>query len=236
MFNSQEEVCLKDYCKVLVESKILIGVIFLIALIGGVIFSVLQPKIYKVDVWLEIGKAKNVLIEEPMQIVRKIREGIYGDCQCGKMEAIVANKTNLIQIKINAKDSEKAKEFLIALSSHITLEHNKIINKERVFIEERIEKDKKEIELWEGIRKKIGVNVADPIYQMMFLFAGLNIEGRENNIKAFRLSFNGVSETKVIKEPNIILPSQIKKILLNTAIFGLIGLFFGVILTFWKKW
>jgi capsular polysaccharide biosynthesis protein len=250
MFNEPEEIYLKDYFKILAENKLLIGIIFFIFLITGVIFSFLSSKIYEVDTWLEIGKAKNVLIEDPNQIVRKIKEGIYGECECdGRIEAIVADKTNLIQIKIKTKNSEEAKKFLSNLSDNIAFEHNRIINEEKTFIDERIKNNEemikkleKEIKLWEDAKKIINTNLADPIYQIMSFFAVSSIEGGENNIdgkkkdiEALKLSLNSVSDTKIVKRPNIFMPSQVKKFLLNIAIFGFTGLFLGFFLVFWRR-
>lgn len=245
-----EEIYLKDYFKILFERKLLVGVIFFIALVSGAIFSFLSPKIYEVDVWLEIGKAKNVLVEEPAQIIRKIKEGIYGEFKDGEMEAIVANKTNLIRVKIKTENPKKAEEFLNDLSSRILLEHNEIINKERKFIKERIKKNEEEIvkaeeeiKLWKDIKKRAIFESKDSIYQLMSLFVESSIEGkgsvienRKKGIEDLELSFNYNIDTKIAKEPSVFLPSQTKKFALNVAIFGLSGLFIGILLVFWRKW
>ncbi len=229
-----EEIYLKDYFRLLVKNKFLIGRVFLIALIGSIVFSFYSPKIYTIATWLEIGKAKNVLVEEPNQIVRKIREGLYGGYD--DMEVIAANQTNLIRVKIKSKDSGKAKEFLNLLNERILSEHNKLVNQEILFIEERIQRAEEEIKLWEEGKKKFDANSSDPVYRLSSFLAESTIEGKENEIKALKLSLSGIIDTKIAKEPSVLIDSQMRKFLLNGVVFGLIGLFLGISLAFWKEW
>lgn len=230
-----EEIYLKDYSKLLIKNKSLIGIVFLIALIGSSIFSFYSPKIYTVETWIEVGKAKNVPVEQSAQIVRKIREGLYGKYK-NKIEAIVANQTNLINVKIKSENLEKAKEFLNALNSRILSEHNVLINQERLFIEDRIKKAEKEIKLWSENKKRFYAGSGDPVYQLSFLWIELAIEGRQNDIEVLKSSLSGVIDTKIIKEPEVLPDSQIRKFLLNSIVFGIVGLFLGIFLSFWKEW
>ena len=124
-----DEIDLMDYVKVILKRKWLILAIFLSAAIVAEVFSFLMPKVYKIDTVLEVGQAAGVPIEDPGQVVEKIKGDVYGIFVRGKL-GIPEEKypkiktenpkdTRLISLAIESAEPQQAKNILEEINNLI---------------------------------------------------------------------------------------------------------------------
>ena len=158
-----DEIDLMDYVKVLLKRKWLILAIFLSAAIVAEVFSFLMPKVYKIDTALEVGQAAGVPIEDPGQVVEKIKGDVYGIFVRGKL-GIPEEKypkiktenlkdTRLISLAIESAEPQQAKNILEEINNLILAEQQEKIKVKKGLLENNIEVAKKDIE---RIKAKIG--------------------------------------------------------------------------------
>ncbi|KPJ56493.1 hypothetical protein AMJ49_04745 [Parcubacteria bacterium DG_74_2] len=160
--DQDQEINLIDYIKVILKRKKLILSVFLVVVISTAIFSFLTPKIYKVDTIIEVGKIKNEsiveitgkikdetiirikdkTIETPSQIVSKIQNDIYGilikknlgisEKEYPEIKVENPEGTDLIIMKIESEETEKAKNILKELNKLILENHKQRVDAENI--------------------------------------------------------------------------------------------------------
>ena len=155
-----DEIDLMDYVKVLLKRKWLILAIFLSAAIVAEVFSFLMPKVYKIDTALEVGQAAGVPIEDPGQVVEKIKGDVYGIFVRGKL-GIPEEKypkiktenpkdTRLISLAIESAEPQQAKNILEEINNLILAEHQEKIKTKKELIEQDIKTTEEKIKLVES--------------------------------------------------------------------------------------
>jgi len=158
-----DEIDLMDYVKVLLKRKWLILAIFLSAAIVAEVFSFLMPKVYKIDTALEIGQVAGVPIEDPGQVVEKIKGDVYGifareklgipEEKYPKIKTENPKDTRLISLAIESAEPQQAKNILEEINNLILAEQQEKIKVKKGLLENNIEVAKKDIE---RIKAKIG--------------------------------------------------------------------------------
>jgi len=252
----EEEIDLKDYLKIILKRKWLILGIGLTVTIITFLFSFFSPKIYEISTSIEIGKSfegSNPL-ENPIQVKTKIEEDIYKEIQ-EKFDLKVENpkNTNLILIKVESKNPEKAEKILEELNKIILEDHQKklegqinTLSKKEKIIKTKISSLNREKE---AIEERVKILEAIPpqkrtLSEKFFLSESREkIEWKEqeiNNLQEELLSLQKqiatLQPTKVIKEPTISKKPIKPNIILNTVCALLLGLFGGIFFAFAKEW
>ena len=158
-----DEIDLMDYVKVILKRKWLILAIFLSAAIVAEVFSFLMPKVYKIDTVLEVGQAAGVPIEDPGQVVEKIKGDVYGifvreklgipEEKYPKIKTENLKDTRLISLAIESAEPQQAKNILEEINNLILAEQQEKIKVKKGLLENNIEVAKKDIE---RIKAKIG--------------------------------------------------------------------------------
>ena len=165
------EIDLMDYVIVILKRKWLVFGIFLLVVIVAFIFSSFAEKIYKIDTSLEIGKVGAATIEEPIQMIEKplqIKEKIDNDIygvlireKLGIEERYPKTKvenptgTNLVQIKIESSNTQKAKNILEEMNNLILAEHQEKIKAKIELIEKNIKTTESKIEIEKSNIEKV---------------------------------------------------------------------------------
>ncbi len=154
-----DEINLMDYVVVILKRKWLVFGIFLIFVIATGIFNYFDPKIYEIDTSLEIGKIEETIIEEPIQVVKKIENNVYESSVreklgieggYSKIKAEDIKSTNLVKIKAESDNPELSKSILEEMNSLILAEHQEKINTKKELIENNIETTQDKIQLVES--------------------------------------------------------------------------------------
>jgi len=168
-----EEIDLIDYARVLIKRKWAMFSIVLIAVIAAGIFSFLAPKVYKIETVLEIGSIGDgtaAVIEDPAQVVEKLKGDSYGvlvrenlnisEEKYPKKSVDNPIGTTLVKITINSSNTQQAKSILEEIITLIIDEHNKKIETNTVLIAENIKTVEEKIKLTqsdiEKTKNKIG--------------------------------------------------------------------------------
>lgn len=243
---NESEVNLRDYLKLFYSDKWLFLFIFVAPIIVALIYNVWAPKIYEVSAWLEIGRlydTKNLfeLVENPVQIGRKISSGIYGNFY---YNAIILNpsQTNLMQIKIESANPGKAKADLEKISEAILADHAEKIKTRRDALENEIEVMNNNIV---GLKKEaqtLEAKLATPLTKRalemtedLFLVKHKDMEDNNDRIASLNGVLDYVFNTKVVK-PAAISEHPVKpRSLMNIVLAVMIGLFGGIVAVFLKK-
>lgn len=154
-----EEVNLIDYFKVISRRKRSIFAIFAIFVILAAVVSFWLPKVYKIDTSLEIGIVGGATIEDAKQVVEKIKGDAYGILARGELkiseedypEIKINNPedTNLIILRIESDEIERAKNVLNKISELILAEHQKVVLAKKESFEKNITSLKNQIILVE---------------------------------------------------------------------------------------
>ena len=155
-----DEIDLMDYVKVLLKRKWLILAIFLGAAMVAGVFSFLMPKVYKIDTALEIGQAAGVPIEDPGQVVEKIKGDVYGifareklgipEKKYPKIKTENLKDTRLISLAIESAEPQQAKNILEEINNLILAEHQEKIKTKKELIEQDIKTTEEKIKLVES--------------------------------------------------------------------------------------
>ena len=155
-----DEIDLMDYVKVLLKRKWLILAIFLSAAIVAEVFSFLMPKVYKIDTALEIGQAAGVPIEDPGQVVEKIKGDVYGifvreklgipEEKYPKIKTENLKDTRLISLAIESAEPQQAKNILEEINNLILAEYQEKIKTKKELIEQDIKTTEEKIKLVES--------------------------------------------------------------------------------------
>ncbi|MFH1657154.1 MAG: hypothetical protein ABH919_01690 [bacterium] len=157
--DNYEEVNLADYVKIIFKKKRLIAAIFFIFVVPTAIVSFWLPKVYKIDTSLETGIVNGVAIEDAKQVVEKIKGDAYGILTRKELEIseedypeIKINNpegTNLIILKIESDEIQRAKDVLSKIGELILEEHQKVVLSKKESIEKDIVSLKNQIVLVE---------------------------------------------------------------------------------------
>lgn len=210
-----EEIEFMDYLRLILKRKWLIVTTLLVVVIATAIFSLLLPKVYKVDTSLEIGQIWGGVLEPQLQVEAKINNGSYGE-----LPGVKANNpdwTNLIEIEVMSKEPQKAKEALQNIEELIIADHNKKINTQKALIEKEIE--------------KLQGDINTLISQGQQEVAPLQLE--INNLQRQKET---IQPTKITKQPTISEKPVKPKTFLNILIAAILGIFIGIFVAFFKDW
>ena len=225
-----DEIDLMDYIKVLIKRKWLILVIFFVAAIAAGIFSFLMPKVYRIDTSLEIGKIADGKIENPSQVIEKIKGDVYGiltreklgisEEKYPKIKVENPKDTGLIKMEIESANPELAKNILTEINELILKEHQEQFDKKKAKIEESI----KEIQAELSLVEKQKIYADESIAQLQITLSNLKSE------------MSAAEPTKILKNPTISAEPIKPRPLLNIVIAAVLGLFVGVFWAFFQEW
>ena len=138
--NENAEIDLKDYLKLIFAKKWLVLGALLFAVALAVIYNFSAPKTYEVSSWLEIGKMKeNRLIEDPIQIIQKMKMGVYEKDSSG-IAILNPDQTDLVQFKIKSVEPEKTKKYLEKVIALILADHEQKIAVKKEAIQNKIQR------------------------------------------------------------------------------------------------
>ncbi len=209
-----DEINITDYIRIIRKRKWLILGIFLTVLIGTGVFTFLLPENYKVETSLEIGIIDRHLLEDPSQVVEKIKGSIYGNYPGIKVTN--PKGTNLVKTEIVSKEPEDAKEILESINKSILTGHTNKLDSQRDILKNNIEL----------LQEKID-----------FLLS----KGQETAIlqlEIYRLQrpIEDLQPTKIVQEPTIFERPVKPNLIFNLIIAGVLGLFVGIVLALGKEW
>jgi len=234
--NKIEEINFIDYIKVLRKRRHLIFGLFLVGLVMGGFWFLAGPVEYIGTSFLEIGKVKIIqiekgqvieeILENPNQVVGKIKSNFYGTYS-EIVEVENPKSTNLVKIEVSTDNTEKSQKILEEINSAILTAHNQKLENKKSLIEQRKDFYEKKIE---DLNKDIsflltkGQQIGD--LKMGIYSLQEKIDNLQNQIENFE-------PTKIIKEPSIRKkgPSY-----LSFIFGGVLGLFLGLVLAFFKEW
>lgn len=236
-----EEVDLRDYFNLIFSKKWLVLGIFLATIIIAVIYNYLTPKIYEINIWLEIGKVENTTIETPVQIIQKMKIGIYGEYP---YDTVVLNpvQTNLIQIKLESAKPEKDKNDLEKICESFLADHEGKTKIKKDAIENEIKRLGENVVLLKkeqnNLEAKLGTSITE--FDLFFvkdrlIQKGQEIERAYSNIELLKSSLGNISGTQVISDTISDKPTKPNS-LVNIVLAGILGLFLGILFIFLKKW
>jgi len=227
--DNMDEIDLMDYIKVILKRKKIIFGITILAVIAAAGFSFSMAKVYKIDSSLEIGKIAGEVIEGPLQVVEKIKADSYGvlireklnlsEEEYPKIKAENPKDTNLVRIEIESNKPKMAKTILEELNDLILKEHQERLDNRKSKIEENINEIQAELNLLET-KKQYSEGIAE---------LQIELVGLKNQMNTAQL-------TKIVKKPTISEEPIKPRPLLNIVIAGVLGLFIGTFLAFFKEW
>ncbi len=146
--NEYEEIDLMDYLKMLLKRKGLIFGLCLVAVMAAGIFSFLTPKVYKINTILELGTIGGKIVEDPGEVVGKINSDIYtgqilrklniSGAGLVRIKATNPADTNLVEIEIEAVDTNKAKNISEELGNLILKDQEDETQKKKEYLEKNI--------------------------------------------------------------------------------------------------
>jgi len=156
----EDEIDLMDYVKVLLKRKVLILALFLAAAIVAGIYSFILPKIYKIDTTLEVGQVAGIMVEDPAQVVEKIKGDVYGifvreklqipEEKYPKIKIENPKDTNLITLVIESAKPPESKNILEEINNLIIAEHQEKIKVKKKLIGQDIKTTEDKIKLVES--------------------------------------------------------------------------------------
>lgn len=160
-----EEIDLMDYVKVLLKRKWLILAVFLGAAIVVGIYSFILPKIYKIDTALEVGRVAGIMVEDPAQVVEKLKGDVYGifvrekleipEEKYPKIKTENPKETNLITLVIESAKPPESKNILEEINNLILEEHQEKIKVKKELIEMNIKTVEGQIEIIKSNIEKV---------------------------------------------------------------------------------
>jgi capsular polysaccharide biosynthesis protein len=158
-YQTDDEIDLMDYLKVILKSKVFILAVFLLALIAAGIFSFFSPKVYEIDTVLEIGIVGEETIEAPAQLMGKIEGNIYGTLIMAKLniseraypeiKAENLKDTTLVKKIIQSSEPKQAKQILKEGNELIIADHQEKIELEKTLLGEKIKTTEENIKVLE---------------------------------------------------------------------------------------
>jgi len=258
-----EEIDVTNYIKVIRKRKRLILGLFLVVVIAAGVYSFSAPKVYKIETTLEVGKIGGQIIEEPGQIVEKIKNDVYGISVREKLKTTASEypeikvenpeDTGLVIIEIKSSQPELAKNILEEINSLILEEHQEKIENKKELIEKDIERLKTKTNSLEEEKKNLEAKVEaleqtllyyqTPGSQFALFDTKEKLENKKQEIEDLYLRINSsqrsledIRFTGVVKNPTISESPVAPNPLLNIVIASALGIFIGVFLAFGKEW
>ncbi len=243
---------LTDYIKTIIKRwKIILIIAFGLTMLVFLV-SFFSPKIYDVAIILEIGTSDekaNTPIEPLAKIKEKVESAIYEGI--GAKTEIPAG-INIIKMHIKSSDINGAKTILEKISSSILAEHHKLAAFKKEIIEQQIEKNRTELSALEKEKRTIentfkplteaALSQQPAIFQLSYLKTRETLEDKINAITRLESetigltqSLNYIQDSKIIKPPTTSKPLK-PKILFNTLIALILGLFIGLVTAFCTEW
>ncbi len=216
---------MRDYLRLIYENKRLVLGIFFIFIAVAIVRNIFSSEIYEVSAWLEIGKTTEntalTLIESPAQISKKIKNNIYGDFA---YNAVISNpdETNLISIELKSSDPDKAEKDLEKICEAILAGQNEKIKVKRDLLENEIKSLEDEIVLLKQKNRDLGTRIELA-----------NVYSRINSLKNY---LSDIYDTRIVKTADISGGPTKPNLSKNITLAGMIGLFLGIFIVFWKKW
>lgn len=223
-----DEIDLFDYLKVVLKRKRLILAVFLLAVLGAGLFSYLSPKVYRIDTTLEIGSIDG-LLENPGQVVEKIDADAYGavvrqrlniaEEEYPEIKAENPKGTNLVEMKIESAEPEKARSILREINKIILAEHQEKFSKSEQNIKESAAKIQTELDFLKNHKTYADQGIA-----------ALQLKLTEREVALIKSE-----PTRIVKAPTISTSPVRPNIELNVLIAGVLGLLIGMFLAFGKE-
>jgi len=223
--NENTEIDLRDYFKLIYKNKRLVLSILFIFIAVAIVRNIFSSEIYEVNAWLEIGKTTEntvlTLIESPAQISKKIKNNIYGNFA---YNAVISNpeQTDLISIEIKSSEPDKAKKDLEKICETILAGQNEKVKTKRDLLKNEIKSLEDDIALLKQKNRDLETRIELA-----------NAYSRINLLKNY---LSDIYDTRVVKAADVsggpAKPNSLKNIILA----GMIGLFLGISIVFWKKW
>jgi len=261
----EEEINLMDYVKVVIKrGRMILAMAIGIAIVIFLI-SFFSPKIYELSTVIEIGRFGRGadLIEPAVQVQNKIEAGAY---ETMGLKANNPAGTNLVIIKMESANIEQAKNDLEKTVQLILNNHQKIIESQKKITELQkdileknidrlnnripfLENEKKTIENTFTPLTKLALAQQPAIFQISYLKTQETLESKikeiedarsqilnlENSILNLESSIELIQPTKVVKSPSVLGPVG-QKILFNTFVALILGLFVGLVTAFFLDW
>lgn len=229
-YQTDDEIDLMDYVKVILKNKVLILAVFLLAVIIAGIFSFASAKVYKIDAILNIGGCKEESIEDPEGLATAIESGRYeisvrtllniAEKDYPEIKAENPKGIRLLIMKIESTETERSKNVLAKHIELILAEHEQELE-ETVLVREQIIAE---------LQSSLDLLKSQKIY------ADQGIANLQLSISDLKEKLSSAEPTTVIKQPTVSEIPIKPRPLLNMAIAGILGLFIGVFLAFGREW
>jgi polysaccharide biosynthesis transport protein len=152
-----DEVDLMDYLKIILKRKFFILALFVMAVAAAGVFSFFSVKVYKIDTVLEVGKTDSTALEDPVQLVEKLKAGSYRilvmtelkikEEGYSKVKETNPKGTNLIIREIESSDIETAKLILEKVNGLILEDHEEKIKVKKGLLSQNIKTIEGKIEI-----------------------------------------------------------------------------------------
>lgn len=223
-----------DYIKIILKEKRLILVFFLIGLTVSIGIIFLIPSTYKGTTLIEVGTyfeltstgTIRVMLESPLQVAEKIKNGFYG--RYSQIKTLNLKSTDLVRVEIIVENLDDARKNLEELNAKVLSDHESKLNLQKNALEEKQNILSKMIE---GLEKDISLLISrgQQISSLRLKIYDIQLEVKDlqNQVANFK-------PTKVIVEPNV--SKEKPSTLLSLIAGGCLGLLFGVFLAFSKTW
>jgi uncharacterized protein involved in exopolysaccharide biosynthesis len=248
-----DEINLRDYINVLVKRKITILIVFLVCVATAAFHSFTAPEVYKVDAALRIGKIGKTLMskEEAIRLVQSKRvlqpvvDKLDKDLSVqGLKESIKIEKiedTNLINLSLNHKNPKRAIAVLSAIADNFTARGNDTYNKQIELLEQRIKALENRQQFIEAGMQQLTVSIQKgetrdfPLIQNALtnyeqIYSDLTDKLFSSKKQLIQAEKFRLFEAPLMPE-NPISPKKKQ----NIAIAGILGLFLGVFIAFFRE-
>ena len=250
MYMEEKEINLMDYIKTIIKRRRMILMITAATTLLVFLVSFFSPKIYEISTIIEIGRyGQTTPIESPAQVKNKIENGIYG---IDNLKAENLTGTNLVIVKMKSSDIGGGEKNLEKTINLILDEHQKmaeiqknIMNQDMQRLNNKIDslgKEKLIIEEKLNSLEKLGVYQQSSTFQLSYLDEENKLENKKSEIEntysqilALQKSVEFIQPTKVVKSSSASGPIG-PKILFNTLIALVLGLFVGLVTAFCREW
>lgn len=135
IFMENEDIDFVECVKIVLKRKKMVFAALVLAAAAVLIISLLSFQMSKNNITtntiIEIGKAGNVLIEDPKQVAEKIKNNLYGEDikkkfnleKISKIHAFNIKDTNLVAVEKTSKNSKEDALILKEINSLILKEH-----------------------------------------------------------------------------------------------------------------
>ncbi len=246
----EQEINLMDYIKTIIRKWRMISIITLGITAIVFLVSFLSPRIYELSTMIEIGGyGQTTLLESPAQVKNKIEGGIYG---IDNLKAENLTGTNLVIIKMKSSDIGGGEKNLEKTINLILDEHQKMAGIQKNIANQEIQRlnnkidslEKKKLIIEEKLNslEKLDIYQQSSTFQISYLDEKNGLENKKSEIEniysqilALQKSVEFIQPTKAVKSPSASGPIG-PRVLFNTLIALILGLFIGLITAFCTEW